>query len=56
MTTPPSAEFRAVYPNVTTVQGNRFRFRGGDRILMRGNMQRLFQETLGQRVNVHVED
>src|SRR5262249_18309809 len=27
---PPSAEFRAVYPFLTTVQGNRFRFRGGD--------------------------
>ena len=27
---PPAAEFKAVYPYVTTVQGNRFRFRGGD--------------------------
>src|SRR5262245_54794812 len=26
---PPSPEFRAVYPYLTTVQGNRFHFRGG---------------------------
>jgi Amt family ammonium transporter len=52
----PTKEFRAVYPNVTTVQGNRFRFRGGDRVLMRGNMQRLFQDSLGQTVHAHIED
>src|SRR5262249_57847165 len=27
---PPSADFKAVFPHVTTVQGNRFRFRGGE--------------------------
>jgi ammonium transporter, Amt family len=52
----PSAEFRAVYPYVTTVQGNRFRFRGGDRVLMRGHLQRLFQDSLGAAVQAHVED
>ena len=26
---PPAPEFKAVYPYLTTVQGNRFRFRGG---------------------------
>src|SRR5262249_6191038 len=31
---PPDPEFRAVYPFVTTVQGNRFRFRGGDAQLL----------------------
>jgi hypothetical protein len=41
---------------VTTVQGNRFRFRGGDRVLMRGQLQRLFQDRLGSAVKTHVEE
>src|SRR5262249_34781488 len=44
---PPPPEFRAVYPYVTTVQGNRFRFRGGDPSVMSGNLQRLFERRLG---------
>src|SRR5262249_4692616 len=32
---PPEEAFRAVYPFVTTVEGNRFRFRGGDRLKLR---------------------
>jgi len=40
---PPPAEFKAVYPYVTTVQGNRFRFRGGNPQAMADNLQRLFQ-------------
>jgi ammonium transporter len=53
---PPSPEFRAVYPYVTTVQGNRFRFRGGDRNLIRSSLQRLFQDRLGGAVQVRVEE
>jgi hypothetical protein len=53
---PPTAEFRAVYPHVTTVQGNRFRFRDGDRNLIRASLQRLFQERLGGPVQVRVEE
>jgi hypothetical protein len=54
---PPAEEFRAVYPYVTTVQGNRFRFRGGDPGHMRETMQRLFQNRLeGAAVRTHVED
>jgi Amt family ammonium transporter len=53
---PPSPEFSAVYPFVTTVQGNRFRFRGGDRARIRTNLQRLFQDRLGDPVRAHVED
>ncbi len=53
---PPEPEFRAVYPNVTTVRGNRFRFRGGDPNQMRDNLQRLFQERLkGRPIQAHVE-
>ena len=44
---PPTPEFRAVYPFVTTVKGNRFHFRGGDPNGMRETMQRLFQDRLG---------
>ena len=36
-----------MYPYVTTVQGNRFRFRGGDPSVMSGNLQRLFERRLG---------
>src|SRR5207302_8376567 len=39
---PPSPEFKAVYPYLTTVQGNRFRFRGGDPVLLREKLARLF--------------
>jgi ammonium transporter len=53
---PPAEEFRAVYPYVTTVQGNRFNFRGGDPSHMRDNLQRLFQDRLdGTAVRTHVE-
>jgi ammonium transporter len=54
---PPSPEFKAVYPHLTTVQGNRFHFRGGDPVEMRATMQRLFQDSLnGTAVKAHVED
>lgn len=50
------AEFRSLYPNVTTVQGNRFHFRGGDPLLMREAMQRMFQNGLeGVPIKTHVE-
>jgi ammonium transporter len=52
---PPAPEFKAVYPYVTTVQGNSFRFRGGDPAAMRDNLQRLFQNRLKKPVKAHVE-
>jgi ammonium transporter len=55
--TQPSPEFKAVYPHLTTVRGNRFHFRGGDPSVMRETMQRLFQNSLeGMAVKAHVED
>jgi hypothetical protein len=48
-------EFKAVYPYVTTVQGNRFQFRGGDREAMKDNLQRLFQERLKRPVKARLE-
>jgi Amt family ammonium transporter len=52
----PSPEFRAVYPHVTTVQGNRFRFRGGDPQVIRSQLERLFQQALnGSPVRTRLE-
>jgi Amt family ammonium transporter len=54
---PPTPAFKTVYPYVTTVQGNRFRFRGGEPEVMRENMQRLFREALdGTVVKAHLEN
>ncbi len=52
---PPRPEFLAVYPYVTTVQGNRFRFRGGDPERMRESLARLFQHTAGGAVRAYVD-
>ncbi len=53
---PPKPEFKAVYLFVTTVQGNRFTFRGGDPNAMRDNLTRLFELMLrGQPVRGRVE-
>jgi ammonium transporter len=53
---PPAPEFKAVYPFLTTVQGNRFRFRGGNPEEMRTNLQRLFQDRVGNgTLRVHVD-
>ena len=49
------AEFTAIYPYVTTVQGNRFQFRGGDRETMKENLQKLFQDHLRRPVRARLE-
>jgi ammonium transporter len=53
--TAPPAEFRAVYPYMTTVQGNRFRFRGGDPKKMSENLRHLLQNRLSTPVQVYVD-
>jgi hypothetical protein len=40
---PPTDEFRSVYTNFTTIRGNEFHFRSGDRDKIRGNMESLFK-------------
>jgi ammonium transporter len=52
---PPSKEFRAIYPYVTTVSGNKFRFRGGDPVAMKSALQKLFTDALGGGVSTTVE-
>jgi Amt family ammonium transporter len=51
----PAPEFKAIYPFVTTVQGNRFQFRGGDQQLMKDNLQKLFEKVLKRPLKVKVE-
>jgi ammonium transporter len=51
----PAPEFQAVYPFMTTVQGNRFRFRGGDPGAIRDSLQRLFQRYSKDAVRAHVD-
>jgi hypothetical protein len=45
--TPPSEAFLAVYPFVTTVSGNKFRFRGGDPVILREALNRVLDDALG---------
>jgi hypothetical protein len=53
---PPAPEFLSVYPNLTTVQGNRFHFRGGDPAAMADALQRLFEGRMrGSRIRTRVE-
>ena len=53
---PPDPDFKAVYPYVTTVQGNKFRLRGGDPKTLSANIQKLFQKKLGKPLKVRVEE
>jgi ammonium transporter len=52
---PPSPSFAAVYPYFTTVSGNKFRFRGGDPVALRGELQKLLSAALGGQVKTTVE-
>lgn len=53
--TPPPGEFKIIYPNVSTVSGNRFRFSGGDSSAACDAMTRLLQRSLGSGIKVSVE-
>jgi Amt family ammonium transporter len=55
---PPSPEFRAVYPYLTTVENNRFRFRGGDPVAIRDNLERLLRTQMNGKagqIRAHAE-
>jgi hypothetical protein len=51
----PSPAFRAVYPYMTTVTGNRFLFRGGEPEQIRRALEKLFREQLGKPVEAHLD-
>ena len=54
---PIPAEFRAIYPYMTTMKGNRFTFRAGNPATMRMNLEVLFQKQLpGRNVRVTLDD
>jgi ammonium transporter len=53
---PIDPDFKAIYPYVTTVQGNRFRLRGGDPKVVSGHIQKLFTKKLGKPVKARVEE
>jgi ammonium transporter len=53
--TPPDPAFKAVYPYFTTMSGNKFRFRGGDPVLLRGELQKLLSTVLKTPVKAQVE-
>ncbi len=53
---PIDADFKTVYPYVTTVQGNRFRLRGGDQARVSESIQRLFSKKLGRQLKVRIEE
>ncbi len=53
----PTADFKAVYPYMTTVRDNRFRFRGGDPETVRASLERLFKEgAWGSPVTARVDE
>jgi len=41
---------------VTTITGNKFRFRGGDAVLLKDKIKKLFEDALpGTTIRTHVE-
>jgi hypothetical protein len=55
---PPAPEFLAVYPHLTTFQGTRFCFRGGEPEQVCGALETLLDKrsNSGQHVRLRVED
>ncbi len=51
----PSPEFRTVYARVSTIRGSSFRFRGGDRELVRRSLEQLFKP-VASGVKATIED
>ena len=51
----PSADFLAVYPFLSTVSDNKFRFSGGNQTMVRESLTRLLQKSFGQEVQVTAE-
>lgn len=52
---PPTAAFKAVYPYLTSVTGNKFRFRGGDPVGLRSELQKVLSAAVGTPVKTTVE-
>jgi hypothetical protein len=52
---PPMPEFKNVYKHLTTVQGNRFRFLGGDPHVVSQDLAKLFEKQLNRRITAQLE-
>jgi ammonium transporter len=52
---PPRAEFVEVYKHLTTVSGNKFKFKGGDPVEIKRNLALLFEDGMDVSVKTHVE-
>lgn len=53
--TPPRPEFVAVYKHLTTMSGNKFKFRGGNPAEIKRSLEALFSDELDASVKSHVE-
>ncbi len=54
--TPPSPEFKVLYRYMTTLTGNKFRFRGGNHITLRENLHKVLETALeGTPVKIHAD-
>ena len=53
--TPPTDDFKKVYPYLTTIDGNKFKFRGGDPNHIKDSLSHLFQKKLNTPVKATVE-
>jgi hypothetical protein len=54
---PPPPEFKEIYHFVTTVTGNRFRFRGGDPVVLSASLERLFANRLpGKKIRAELQE
>lgn len=49
------AEFKAVYPHMTTVRGNKFTFRSGDPKVMKEKLELLFQSKFKSPIKTSIE-
>ena len=53
---PPERDFLAIYPQFTTLKGNRFRFRGGEPTELRSCLERLLKSRMpGKMIQVRLE-
>jgi Amt family ammonium transporter len=52
---PPRPEFVTVYKHLTTMSGNKFKFRGGDPKDIKKSLEKLFEDGLDASVKSHVE-
>jgi Amt family ammonium transporter len=53
---PPTKEFKSVYPHFTTIQGNRFRFNGGETEAVRVGLEKLLRDRMkNAAIKVRIE-